>query len=36
VIIFAAAFIYARMHGPVEDAELEDDDDEKINSSRRA
>jgi YkoY family integral membrane protein len=37
VVIFAAAFIYAKMQGPVADDELESDDvDDDVNSSRRA
>ena len=37
VVIFAVAFVYAKMQGPVPDEELASDDvDEDVNSSRRA
>src|SRR5262245_5689260 len=40
VVIFMAAFVHAKMQGPVDDAELENDESEvtpeKVNSSRRA
>jgi YkoY family integral membrane protein len=37
VVIFAVAFVYAKMQGPVPDEELESDEiDENVNSSRRA
>jgi len=38
VVIFAVAFVYAKMQGPVPDEELADADadDADVNSSRRA